>query len=164
MKLNTLDEVAQLVGAVDAAFPASAGWGDLTLFKVDMAKAYKQAPVHPDDRHELVIGVRDPAGKVCYFTHNVLPFGASAAPFQFARLAHAVVSVARGLFRLPIQNYLGDFWGIVPGEVAEEAFQTFCFLFSLLGFRLKEKKKLGPTTQGALLGVEADLRGRSLSF
>ena len=53
VKLNTLDEVAQLVGAVDAAFPASAGWGDLNLFKVDMAKAYKQAPVHPDDRREL---------------------------------------------------------------------------------------------------------------
>ena len=29
--LNTLDDVAQLVGVVDAAFRASAGWGDLNL-------------------------------------------------------------------------------------------------------------------------------------
>ena len=127
---------------MDVAFLASAGWGDLNLFKVDMAKAYKQAPVHPDDRHELVIGVRDPDGKVCYFIHNSLPFGASAAPFQFARLAHAVVSVASGIFRLPIQKYLDDFGAVVPGEIADEASKTFCFLFELLGFRLKERKKL----------------------
>ena len=115
------------------------------------SKAYKQAPVHPEDRHELVIGVRGPAGKVCFFTHNALPFGASAAPFQFSRLAHALVSVAQGIFRLPVQNYLDDFWGIENPETAASSFRAFWAFHKITGLRLQRKKMQFPSRKFELL-------------
>ena len=99
-----------------------------------------------------------------YFVHNVLPFGAIAAPYQFARVANAIVSILQGVFHMPVQNYLDDFWIVVPEEVAKEAFEIFCFVFEVLGFRLKTGKRLPPTERGPLLGVEVNLSGRSLSF
>ena len=93
VRLTTLDEFGQLVDLVSDAFPSSAGWGSLRLAKVDMQKAYKQVPAHPDEGPQLVVGVRGPKGDIEYFVHSVLPFGASAAPYQFARVANAIVSV-----------------------------------------------------------------------
>ena len=164
VRLTTLDEFGQLVDCVSSAFPSSGGWNGLRLAKVDMAKAYKQVPVHPEDRPNLVVGVSGPGGQISYFVHNVLPFGARAAPYHFARVAHAIISVAQGIFQLPVQNYLDDFWMVAPEEVAEEAFSIFCFIFELLGFMLKTKKAVRPTERGPLLGVEADLSGRNLRF
>ncbi len=72
-----------------------------------------------------------------------MPVGASAALFQFARVLHSLISLARALFHLPVQNYLDDFWCAVPEEVAVEAFSAFKFLLTdRLGFKLKDKKQL----------------------
>ena len=164
VKLSSLDEFAQLVRVVDAAFPKENGWGDLNMFKIDMRKAYKQCPLFPGDRNQAVVGVTSPSGEVVYFTHNGLPFGASAAPFQFARAANAVVAIAQAIFHLPVQNYLDDFWCVVPANIAWDCFETMKFLFSFLGFKMKDApgKMVEPCSKGPLLGVEVELRDRDL--
>lgn len=61
VRLSTLDDFAALAKCMRSFFPESE-WGPLRLWKIDMAKAYKQVPAHPDDRHNMVIGVLAPGG------------------------------------------------------------------------------------------------------
>lgn len=103
-------------------------------------------------------------GEVEYFIHNTLPFGASSAPYQFARVANALTSLAQSLFPLPVQNYLDDFWGLMPASVVQAGFKTFKAPLTMLGFKMKAAKQVSPTDVGPLLGVEVDLRENDIVF
>jgi len=104
------------------------------VWKVDLAKAYRQAPVHPDHRCHATFAAREGGtGETFYFAHRALPFGGASSPFQFSRISHALAYVATALFDIPLLFYLDDFFGIGPAglpddlhdSLADLMFETF---------------------------------------
>ena len=93
--------------SVDAVIEGIMAWGRGTLMaKFDVASAYRNVAIHPDDRPLLGMQWR---GK--YFVDPVLPFGLRSAPFIFTSIADLVVLNYGVDF---LRHYLDDFFTLGP--------------------------------------------------
>ena len=91
--------------SVDQAVENILGLGQGTLLaKVDVEHAYRNIPVHPDDRILLAMRWNDKL-----YIDTVLPFGLRSAPMIFSAVADAVkwIAVESGVSSL--MHYLDDF-------------------------------------------------------
>ena len=91
--------------SVDQAVENILGLGQGTLLaKVDVEHAYRNIPVHPDDRSLLAMRWNDKL-----YVDTVLPFGLCLAPMIFSAVADAVewIAVESGVSSL--MHYLDDF-------------------------------------------------------
>ena len=89
--------------SVDAVIEGIMAWGRGTLMaKFDVASAYRNVAIHPDDRPLLGMQWRG-----TYFVDLILPFGLRSAPFIFTNYGMDF-----------LRHHLDDFFTLGPGLVA----------------------------------------------
>ena len=121
LKYPTVDHLAMLVRQV--------GRGAY-LVKADIKEAFRNVPIHPDDRWLLGGGVT--------YVDKVLPFGLHNAPKIFSAIADAAqwILVQRGVPH--VLHYLDDFIVVESEqEAAIRARETLEVLFDTLGLPLE---------------------------
>ena len=123
------------------------------LAKIDIESAFRNVPVHPQDRHLLGLSWN---GNI--FIEAVLPFGLRSAPKIFNALADALQWVAEQSGVSYLRHYLDDF--ITAGKPLSEECQAnldlLIALCNILGFPMASNKREGPTTCLTFLGIEID--------
>ena len=123
------------------------------LAKVDIKHAYRNVPVHPDDRHML--GMRW-NGRT--FVDKMLPFGLRSAPKVFTALADALEWILRSQGVEWCIHYIDDFLTACPPE--SDKCQVFLAIIKAtceyLGFPLKWEKVEGPACIIDFLGIVLD--------
>ena len=126
------------------------------LAKIDISKAYRSVPVHPDHWELLSYMWRG-----LYYTDTRLPFGLSNAPEIFCRLTAMVrLMMARRGFSVIV--YVDDFLFIhVQQTACQAAYESLLALLIALGFTVNAKKCTPPCTDLVFLGVrlQTDLNG-----
>ena len=126
----------------------------------DLSAAYKQFPIHGEDRKVIRIAVPVPGKSECQvFGVNALPFGATGSVAGFLRVSTAVFH----LLTLGMEVWAGTFFDDFPilskPEVANQTEQHVSHLLNLIGLRFSsEGKKWLPFDESmAVLGVILDL-------
>ena len=146
----------QYVGVGDAVRGImSRGRGTL-LAKVDVKSAYRNIPVHPEDRW-LLLGTM---WRGVLFVDTALPFGLRSAPKIFTAVADAVEWIARSEGVDFVIHYLDDF--LVMGDPGSSgcavALQKLLEIFQRLGLLVALDKLEGPSSCLVFLGFELDSR------
>lgn len=135
-----------------AALAAQQGVGAL-LAKVDVSAAYRQIPVHPQDRPLQAVKWD---GKV--YIDSRLPFGLRSAPKIFNAIADALnwILIQAGI--PVVRHYLDDFIIVAPpgSPLCQECFDILHRICEVLGIPLSIRKEEGPTTCLTFLGIEVD--------
>ena len=123
------------------------------LAKLDLHAAYRQVPVHPEDRPFLAVRWQDEL-----FLDAALPFGLRSAPKIFSAVADAVLwimarsGVSHGLHYLDDFLFLGN-----PGS--DECARNLAIALSScssLGLPVAPHKVEGPSSTLVFLGIEID--------
>ena len=157
MKLSHLDAFFALSLLVATVFPGE----PLKFFKRDHEGAYRQIALL---LAECVFGVfaffHPELKRVVAYIHLVLPFGPSASVVNYNRAASAISFLCRKMFFLPCDNFFDDFWNVLPARLAPAAFDLFLEINRLLGFVIKVKKDVLPTSVGPMLGHIVDISRR----
>ncbi len=123
------------------------------LAKFDLKEAYRQVPIHPDDR--WMLGME---WKGQLFVDKALPFGLRSAPMIFNGLAEALAFMIKQKGVKGLDHYLDDF-SIVGDPKSPECSQSLRISLETCeqtGFSVKQEKTEGPTTRMIILGVELD--------
>lgn len=140
-----VDKIIQMV--------ARLGVGAL-MAKFDVEAAFRNIPVHPDDRHLLGMKWRDQ-----YFVDLALPFGLRSAPYIFDSVASAIEWILINNYGITnLAHYLDDFITLGPpqSDICSCQLHTSLRLFTRLGVPLHSEKCLGPSTNMIILGIELD--------
>lgn len=139
--------VDRVVGKVIAL-----GTGTL-LAKFDLKAAYRNVPIHPDDRWMLGMAWEDQV-----YVDIALPFGLRSAPIIFSALADALEFAIRSKGVKEIGHYLDDFVIVGPPKSAQcsRDLQKSLETCVEMGFPVAEEKTRGPATMIRFLGVELD--------
>ena len=129
------------------------------LAKVDIRNAYRNVPVHPDDR--WLLGMSWKGG---IFIDTVLPFGLRSAPKIFNTMADALEWVVRENGVREIYHYLDDFLvlGAPKSTDCADGLHTLMHWTTWLGFPIAEEKVEGPSTRLTFLGIEIDSEALTL--
>ena len=125
----------------------------------DLSAAYKQFPIHQDDRKFTRIAVPVPNQKECQvFGSNALPFGATASVAGFLRSTAIFHLLTIGL-KVCAGTFFDDFPVLSRTDIAEHTEGHVALLLDLLGMKFsKEGKKWLPFDESiAVLGVVLDL-------
>lgn len=123
------------------------------LAKLDVQAAYRQIPVHPDDR--WLLGTRWENG---VFLDATLPFGLRSAPKIFSAVADATQWVVQTAGVHAVIHYLDDFL-LVGAPASDECGQhliQLSHIFEQLGILIAPEKTEGPVTCLSFLGLELD--------
>ena len=144
LRYVSVDDVASLV--------QNLGRGT-RLAKMDVQAAYRNIPVHPDDRHLLGMQWEDQL-----FGDTALPFGLRSAPKLFTAVADALQWVVRSRGVSFIAHYLDDFIIVGPPGSDEYAKNLDRLLETCreLGVPIACHKVEGPSTCIIFLGIEID--------
>ena len=129
------------------------------MAKLDIKSAYRNIPVHPDDRWLLGMLWDD-----SLFVDSCLPFGLRSAPKIFSAVADALEWIVRSEGVDFIIHYLDDFF-IVGDPASHEcasALSTLIDVCNRLGFPVALEKLEGPTCQLTFLGFELDSRSMEI--
>ncbi len=123
------------------------------LVKLDVEAAYKQVPVHPDDR--ALLGLRW-EGK--YYYELVLPFGLRTAGNRWEMYATALHFFFQHHLGVDVViHYVDDFLFVVAcKDRAQQHLADVLDLCARLGVPMASKKTEGPTTRLTFLGIELD--------
>ena len=126
----------------------------------DLVSAYKQFPVHPEDRSFLRTGVLNTeSGRAAVFGANVLSFGATGSVAGFSRVSSALWHAGVEGLAIPWLAYYDDF----PVFAIEDETSTVeCAvdgLFDVMGvdFARSGKKATSFSTEVSALGLIFDL-------
>ena len=141
------------VGIQDAAAAVvDRGQGTL-LAKVDIKSAYRNIPVHPDDR--WLMGM---LWDGFLYIDTALPFGLRSAPKIFTAVADAVGWVAKQEGAGFVIHYLDDFLVVgAPNSVeCRQSLETLPAVFNRLGLPMAMEKQEGPSTSLDFLGFTLD--------
>ena len=131
------------------------------MAKVDIRNAYRNIPVHPDDRWLLGMSWRRGI-----FIDAVLPFGLRSAHKIFNSVADALQWIVRNVGVKKVFHYLDDFLVLgAPGsEECADGLTTLLGLTEWLGFPVATEKVEEPTTRLTFLGIEIDSESLTLTF
>ena len=123
------------------------------MAKMDIRSAYRNIPVHPDDR--WLLGMTWKQG---IFVDAVLPFGLRSAPKIFNTVADALEWVVRRDGVREVFHYLDDFLVLGHPNSAECGHNLAKLLqwSQWLGFPIAFEKVEGPLTRMTFLGIEID--------
>ena len=123
------------------------------LAKIDIEAAFRNIPVHPDDRHLLGMQWRDQL-----FVDTVLPFGLRSAPKIFNSVADALQWAAKHAGISYLEHFLDDFitaGAPLSGE-CQNNLSLLIDLCSKMGLPLAVDKQEGPSSCLVFLGIEVD--------
>ena len=131
------------------------------MAKVDIRNAYRNVPVHPDDRWLLGMSWR---GSI--FIDAVLPFGLRSAPKIFNSVADALEWIVGNAGVKKVFHYLDDFQVLgAPGsEECAHGLTTLLGLTEWLGFPVATEKVEEPTTRLTFISIEIDSESLTLRF
>ena len=123
------------------------------LAKMDIKQAYRNIPVHPDDR--FCLGMQW-EGKV--FIDTTLPFGLRSAPLLFTAVADAAQWIMEKRGARPVFHYIDDFITVGRAETSQcqrnvEIMEAVC---EESGLPLAPEKSEGPATAIEFLGLLLD--------
>ena len=124
------------------------------MAKFDVACAYRNIPIHADDRYLLGMRWRNR-----YYIDLTLPFGLRSAPFIFDSVACMVEWTLRNRYNVRfIFHYLDDFLTLAPANSLECAanVEIARTIFHRFGLPLNPTKCEGPTPRLVFLGIELD--------
>ena len=123
------------------------------LAKVGIQRAYRNVPVHPDDR--WLLGMQWDGG---VFIDSTLPFGLRSAPKIFTAIADAVEWILRKVGVEAVIHYLVDILLVGAPESPECELWLAILLevFRRLGIPVAFEKREGPATCLSFLGLELD--------
>ena len=120
------------------------------MTKIDIKSAFRLLPVHPADRHLLVM-----RWKQQLYIDTCLPFGLHSAPKLFNVLLSWILE-QQGVS--PIMHYLDDYLTLAPPDSATchrnlDIIKSICLQ---LGVPLALEKVEGPSTSLTFLGIVLD--------
>lgn len=139
---------------VDAAMQKLVQLGPGTqMAKVDVEHAYRNVPVHPEDRS--LLGMQ---WKGLIYVDTVLPFGLRSAPKIFSALADALEWILKKFGVSHLQHYLDDFltMGQADTNECQSNLDKVIAICAWLGIPLKTQKIEGPSVSIIFLGIELD--------
>ena len=129
------------------------------LAKIDIEHAFRNVPVHADDRH--LLGLAWDGG---VYIDTVLPFGLRSAPKIFNAVADGLQWIACERGMSDLDHFLDDF--ITTGHPnTDECARNLDILVDtchILGMPLALSKKEGPATSLIFLGIEVDCNSMQL--
>ena len=123
------------------------------MAKIYIKSAYRNIPIHPDDR--WLLGMVWDGG---IFVDAALPFGLRSAPKIFTAVADAAEWIARSVGVRDVLHYPDDFFLVGPSSSDEcrADMHSLLQMFHSLGLPLAPDKLEGPTTCLSFLGLEID--------
>ena len=125
---------------------------------IDLKSAYKQLPLHRDERKHAVVTLCNPEnGSNECFVMKVLPFGAAASVHHFLRTSAFIQAVGRHLGLL-WSAFFDDFVLVSHSMHEQSSMTSSLALLELLGFAYSEDKLQPFQEVTEMLGVELDLR------
>ena len=144
LQFTTVDKAAQLITRL--------GRGAL-LAKIDISHAYRNVPVHPDDRRLLGM-----AWNGSVFVDTTLPFGLRSAPKIFCAISDALEWVLCREGVSSCLHYIDDFLtaGVPNSMQCAQNLQLLQSKCHRLGLPLATEKIEGPAAVLTFLGVEFD--------
>ncbi len=127
------------------------------MAKIDIRHAYRNVPVHPDDRHLLAMQWQNEI-----LIDKVLPFGLRSAPLIFTAIADALQWIIEQKGAHPIFHYLDDYITIGPPDSTQCSHNLHVLKQTCddLGVPLEASKSEGPTSCITFLGLELDSSAR----
>jgi hypothetical protein len=135
LKLPTVDSICQFLNYIGK---------DVKIFKVDLARAFRQLHLDPFDVKHLGLCWRG-----AFYVDVSVPFGWRNGTLACERVTDAIryILATKGIFVL---NYIDDIVGIAPSDVADLHFNTTIGLLNQLGFNINHSKTLPPHFGGGL--------------
>lgn len=124
------------------------------LAKTDIASAFRNVLVHPQDWH--LLGMRFHGA---YFFDKCLPFGLATSCRIFEELARAIQALVRArLPQSPLHHYLDDFigGGKTPAQ-ANQVIQSVIGVCGLIGIPISSDKTYWASVIMRFLGLDIDL-------
>ncbi|QRV80638.1 site specific recombinase, phage integrase family protein [Ceratobasidium sp. AG-Ba] len=134
----------------------------------DVDAAYRQMPVHPEDRHQTVVH-----WKGCFFIDKCVPFGAASSNGIFGRCGDAAKHIYSKLGFGQIFKWVDDYIFLQCPETTRDLsaprppFADLNAIYAVadqLGWPWKKAKTRPFATTFAYLGFEWDLRNRRVSI
>ena len=129
------------------------------LAKCDVKSAYRQVPVHPEDRPLLGM-----CWQGSYYADTTLPFGLRSAPLIFSAIANALEWITRQRGVEHVYHYIDDFVLVGPPDSPRclHDYRTLVATCEQLGMVLAEEKSEGPAPCLTVLGIEIDSKAMEL--
>ena len=129
-----------------------AGRGAL-MAKFDLKSAYRNVPVHPDDRWLLGMSLDG-----ALYVDVALPFGLRSAPKFFYAVADALTFMIQQKGVRWLEHYFDDFVLVGPPRSPQcgRDLQVALDVCADVGMPVAAPKTVGPTTVLPLLGIEVD--------
>ena len=127
------------------------------IFKRDLCRAYCQFPVDPFDYPLLGYRWED----LLYFD-TVLPMGLRSSAMACQRITSAVCFLC-SQSGFDVLNYLDDFMGVAPKDLARDSYDFLGGLLSRLGLTESSAKAIPPGTVVSCLGVQFDTVNMTMS-
>ena len=143
----------QLASVDDAIQHIVAAGPQAQLAKLDIAQAYRNIPVHPQDRWLLGMEWQQKL-----YIDTVLPFGLRSAPKIFCAISDALEWVLHKQQVSCTVKYIDDFLliGQAGTSQCQQNVKRMIKTCEELGIPLAAEKLLGPTTILTFLGIELD--------
>ena len=129
------------------------------MAKFDLKAAYRNVPVHPDDRWLLGMVWEDQL-----FVDATLPFGLRSAPMIFSAVADALAFIIKQKGVGWLDHYLDDFVVLGPpkSDKCSRDLKVALETCGEVGMPVAEEKTMDPSTLLPLLGIELDFEGLQL--
>ena len=126
----------QYITVDDAAKAITSNTRCSLLAKIHVEKAYRNVPVHPDDR--WLLGMMWEGN---LFVDTALLFGLRTAPKIFSAIADAVEWILRQNYIRVVMHYLDDFLliGAPHSDECKHALSILLSVFAYLGLPVAEK-------------------------
>lgn len=123
------------------------------MAKTDIKKAFRLAPVHPDDYKFLGFCWNGE-----YYYDRVLPMGMASSSQIFQRIANALVWIAQNKLMIQkIFQYTDDAFLVQKHkDICTRHVKNFMDMCRHIGFVIAEDKIVYPTTKLTILGIELD--------
>ena len=148
LKLTCIDDIVRDI----------ANAADPVLFKVDVARTFRNLRVDPADCIKLGIKWKD-----SYYLDGAIAFGwvHGTAAFQLCSDSIAFIMMKEGV---NLHCYIDDYVAVAPRCEAEPYFEKLCDLLHELGLPINQDKLTPPTKCLTVLGMEIDIHRNTLSI
>jgi hypothetical protein len=143
LKLPTVDTICDIINNTP---------GEVKLFKIDLARAFRPLSIDPADIVNLGLEVEGQ-----FFLDTSLPFGWRSGTLACQRVTDCVryILASKGVV---VANYIDDFIGICPESVAEHQFLVTLNLLKELNLTVSKDKTIKPDCRVTCLGIDIDCK------
>ena len=156
---DAVPELSSLIRAFADAFPGE----PLALWIADFLSAYRQSPACPYEANLRVIATWDPvSSKVVFGYHRAQPFGAAAAPQNYARDPDMMARLAATLFSALVLHCVDDAFSVEREATAASARFAWLLLAELIGWQVAMDKCPHAARQQVIVGVLFDLSSEKM--